>query len=53
MLEQEDLKASGGLMKEIIKGQQQFFNDKQNGQANKGGQPSSPTPRRSPAKTSI
>ena len=53
MLEQEDLKASGGLMKEIIKGQQQFFNDKQNGQANQGGQASSSTPRRSPAKTSI
>ena len=53
MLEQEDLKSSGGLMKEIIKGQQQFFNDKHNGQANKGGQTSSPTPRRSPAKTSV
>jgi len=53
MLEQEDLKASGNLMKEIVKGQQQFFNDKQNGQANKGGQPSSPTSRRSPVKTSV
>ena len=53
MLEQEDLKSSGGLMKEIIKGQQQFFNDKQNGQANQGGKASSPTPRRSPTKTSV
>ncbi len=53
MLEQEDLKASGNLMKEIVKGQQQFFNDKQNGQANKGGQTSSPTSRRSPSKTSV
>jgi len=30
MIEQEDLKSSGNLMKEIVKGQQQFFNDSQN-----------------------
>ena len=51
MLEQTDLQKSGDLMKEIIKGQQQFFNGK--GQTNTPGQTSGSTPKRSPAKNSI
>jgi len=40
MLETEDLKKSGDLMKEIVKGQQQFFGDEQNRTADKKGQTS-------------
>jgi len=43
MLETEDLKKSGDLMKEIVKGQQQFFGDEQNRTADKKGQ-TSPDP---------
>jgi len=53
MLQQTDLAKSGDLMKEIVKGQQQFFNNGQNGKANQGGQSSTSAPKRSPAKTSI
>jgi len=54
MMEQEDLKTSGNLMKEIVKGQDQFFNTHQqiNGQQGKtsqGRQESRTTPKRSPA----
>ena len=49
--EQTDLQKSGDLIKEIIKGQQQFFNGK--GQTNTPGQTSGSTPKRSPAKTGV
>ena len=54
MLEQEDLKSSGNLMKEIVKGQDAFFNTKQQidgqqGKASQGGQASRAAPKRSPA----
>ena len=51
MLEQTDLQKSGDLMKEIVKGQQQFFNGQR--KANQGGQESRTAPERSPAKDSI
>ena len=51
MLEQTDLQKSGDLMKEIIKGQQQFFNGK--GQTNTPGETSRSAPKRSPAKTGV
>ncbi len=51
MLEQADLNKSGDLMKEIIKGQQQFFNGK--GQTNTPGETSRSAPKRSPAKTGV
>ncbi len=51
MLEQTDMQKSGDLMKEIIKGQQQFFNGK--GQTDQGGEASRTAPKRSPAKDSI
>ena len=51
MLEQADLNKSGELMKEIIKGQGQFFNGQ--GNANQTGQEGRTTPQRSPAKDSI
>ncbi len=54
MLEQEDLKSSGNLMREIVKGQESFFNTKQQidgqqGKASQGGQASRAAPKRSPA----
>ena len=51
MLEQADLNKSGELMKEIIKGQGQFFNGQ--GNANQTGQEGRTTPQRSPVKDSI
>ena len=51
MLEQADLNKSGELMKEIIKGQGQFFNGQ--GNTNQTGQEGRTTPQRSPAKDSI
>ena len=51
--QQEDLKKSGDLMKEIVKGQQQFFNDGQKGNANQGGKASPSAPKRSPSETGI
>ena len=51
MLEQTDMQKSGDLMKEIIKGQQQFFNGK--GQTNTPGETSRSAPKRSPAKTGV
>ena len=48
MLEQEDLKKSGDLMKEIVKGQQQFFNEDNTngqGQTNTPGQASRTAPK--------
>ena len=51
MLEQTDMQKSGDLMKEIIKGQQQFFNGK--GQTNTPGETSRSAPNRSPAKTGV
>ena len=48
MLEQEDLKKSGDLMKEIVKGQQQFFNEDNingQGQTNTPGQASRTAPK--------
>ena len=51
MLEQTDMQKSGDLMKEIVKGQQQFFNGK--GQTNTPGETSRSAPKRSPAKDSI
>ena len=48
MLEQEDLKKSGDLMKEIVKGQQQFFNEDNTngqGQTNTPGQTSRTAPK--------
>jgi hypothetical protein len=53
MLEQTDLAKSGDLMKEIVKGQQQFFNDGQKGNANQGGKASPSAPKRSPTETGI
>ena len=52
MLEQTDLQKSGDLMKEIVKGQNQFFNNGQ-GKTDQGGQESRAAPQRSPAKDSI
>jgi hypothetical protein len=51
MLEQADLNKSGELMKEIIKGQGQFFNEQ--GNTDKAGQESRTATERSPAKNSI
>ena len=51
MLEQTDMQKSGDLMKEIIKGQQQFFNGK--GQTNTPGETSRSAPKRSPVKTGV
>ena len=51
MLEQADLNKSGELMKEIIKGQGQFFNGQ--GNTDKAGQESRTATERSPAKDSI
>jgi hypothetical protein len=53
MLEQADLNKSGDLMKEIVKGQQQFFNDGQNRNTGQGGQASPGAPKRSPTETGI
>ena len=56
MLEQTDLQQSGSLMKEIIKGQSQFFDNKINngqGKTDQGGQASRTTSQRSPSKDSI
>jgi len=53
MLEQADLNKSGDLMKEIVKGQQQFFNDGQARDTTAKGKESSGSVRRSPPKTSI
>jgi len=53
MLEQADLNKSGDLMKEIVKGQQQFFNDGQKRNANQGGEKSPGAPKRSPTETGI
>jgi len=53
MLEQADLNKSGDLMKEIVKGQQQFFNDGQNRNTSQGGKESPGSPKRSPAETGI
>ena len=52
MLEKSDLDKSGDLMKEIIRGQGQFFNGQQ-GKTDQGGQESRTAPQRSPAKDSI
>jgi len=52
MLEQTDLNKSGDLMKEMIKGQQQFFKNGQ-GNTNQGGETSSATAGRSHSKKSI
>ena len=53
MLEQTDLSKSGDLMKEIVKGQQQFFGDEQNRRTDQGGKASPSAPKRSPAETGI
>jgi hypothetical protein len=53
MLEQADLNKSGDLMKEIVKGQQQFFNDGQNRDTSQGGKESPGSPKRSPVETGI
>ena len=53
MLEQTDLQKSGELMKEIVKGQQQFFNNGQKGTTDQGGKASPSAPKRSPAETGI
>tara|TARA_R100001244_G_scaffold27606_1_gene27271 strand:+ start:1849 stop:3999 length:2151 start_codon:yes stop_codon:yes gene_type:complete len=53
MLEQTDLNKSGDLMKEIVKGQQQFFNDGQARDTTAKGKESAGSIRRSPPKTSI
>ena len=52
MLEQTDLNKAGDLMKEIVKGQNEFFNNGQ-GNTNQAGQESRTAPERSPAKDSI
>jgi hypothetical protein len=52
MLEGADLNKSGDLMKEIIKGQQNFFKNGQ-GNTNQGGQTSPATAGRSPSKKSF
>ncbi len=49
MLEQTDLQKSGDLMKEIVKGQQQFFNDGQARNTNTPGKESPGAAKRSPA----
>ena len=51
MLEQTDLQKSGDLMKEIVRGQEQFFNGQN--KTNTEGQESRTTPQRSPSKNSI
>ena len=51
MLEKSDLDKSGDLMKEIIKGQGQFFNGQR--KTDQGGQESGTASQRSPAKDSI
>ena len=51
MLEQADLNKSGDLMKEIVKGQNQFFNGQ--GKTDTTGEESRTAPERSPAKDSI
>jgi hypothetical protein len=54
MLEQKDLEKSGDLMKEIVKGQNQFFNEKQKFRSeSQGGAAGTPAPGRSPSETSI
>jgi len=53
MLEQADLNKSGDLMKEIVKGQQQFFNNGQKGNTDQGGKASPSAPKRSPSETGI
>ena len=53
MLEQADLNKSGDLMKEIVKGQQQFFNDGQKRNTDQGGKESPGSPKRSPTETGI
>ena len=53
MLEKADLEKSGDLMKEIVKGQQQFFNDGQARDTNTPGKESRGSPKRSPVKTGI
>ena len=52
MLEQTDLNKAGDLMKEIVRGQKQFFNNGQ-GNTDQAGQESRTTSERSPAKDSI
>ena len=51
MLEQTDLQKSGDLMKEIVRGQKQFFNGQN--KTDTEGQESRTTPERSPSKNSI
>ena len=53
MLEEVDLQKSGDLMKEIVKGQQQFFNDGQARDATAKGKESPGSVRRSPAKARV
>jgi len=53
MLEQTDLNKSGDLMQEIVKGQQQFFNDGQNRDTSQGGKESPGSSKRSPTETGI
>jgi hypothetical protein len=53
MLEETDLNKSGDLMKEIVKGQQQFFNDGQNRNTSQGRKESPGSPKRSPTETGI
>jgi len=52
MLQEHNVKATGDIMKEIVKGQNQFFNNGQ-GNTNQTGQESRTTSERSPAKDSI
>jgi len=53
MLEQTDLNKAGDLMKEMIKGQKEFFNTNGQGNTNQAGQEGRTTSERSPAKDSI
>tara|TARA_R100000808_G_scaffold1465_2_gene6664 strand:- start:24 stop:551 length:528 start_codon:yes stop_codon:yes gene_type:complete len=53
MLEEVDLQKSGDLMKEIVKGQQQFFNDGQARNTAAKGKESPGAARRSPAKARV
>ena len=53
MLEQTDLNKAGDLMKEMIKGQKEFFNINGQGNTDQAGQESRATSERSPAKDSI
>ena len=53
MLQQTDLQKSGDLMKEIVKGQQQFFNDGQKRNTDQGGKESPGSSKRSPTETGI